>query len=224
MTIYVNEHFLNFMDKYDRIIIDLAPKPLIITYTKDIVITELKEVLEHFYESLVGYCQTGVVCQENAKRVYIEKGYPYFFLYDGETHDSLTNTPNEFVNIYGTFGTSVGYTHHSLPYVKFKVHNQDGRVERYRMAVETTEEDSIQFYVSKLESSLIQMLKERYLYKEVRVPENLLNTYWWDAYNSDPYIPNDDFFGGSTKQKKKTRRRRTKRNSKRNSKRRKSIK
>jgi hypothetical protein len=210
MTISVNEHFLKFMDKYDRIVIDLEPKTLLITYTKDIDINHITDALEHFYESLVGYCRTGVVCQENAQKIYREKGYPYFFLYDGESHDSLNNAPYEFLSLYGISRTSVGYTHHSLPYVKFKVRNPDGRVERYRMAVETTEEDNIQFYIAKLESTLINMLKERYLYKDARVPENPLNTYWWDAYSSDPYIPNDDAFG-KIKKKTKIRRRITKR-------------
>jgi hypothetical protein len=209
MTISVKEHFLNFMDKYHRVVIDISPFSLVVTYTRDIDINNIKDALEHFYESLVGYCNTGVMCQMNAQRIFSEKGYPYFFLYDPSSHDSLSNTPEEFIRTYGTFGNTVGYTHHSLPYVKFRVRTQYGQIERYRMAVETTEENSIQFYVTKTEAELLEMLKERYLYSNITVPKDPLNTYWYDVYGEDPYIPNESAFGRRTKKRRHQKRRRT---------------
>jgi hypothetical protein len=211
MTISVKEHFLNFMDKYDRIVIDISPFPLVVTYTNDININNIKDALEHFYESLVGYCNTGVVCQINAQRIFSEKGYPYFFLYEPSTHDSLRNSPEEFIRTYGNSQTSIGYTHHVLPYVKFRVRKPNGKIERYRIAVETTEYNSMQFYVTKTESKLLKMLKERYLYKNAIVPKDPLNTYSWNIYNEEPYVPDESSFGRTKKRRNRKRRKSIKR-------------
>jgi hypothetical protein len=212
MAISFDEHFTNFMNKYDRIVIDLSPVPLIITYTKDVDVNPIKDALLEFYESLVGYCRTGNVCQVNAQKIYTEKGYPYFYLYDPEYLDSRGDVPTDFLNVYGELGTTIGYTHHVLPYVKFRTRHPDGRIERYRMAVETTLENVIQFYVTKTEGELLEMLKKRYLYNLITVPRDPRNAYWWNFYEEDPYVPDEKEFGGSTKKRRHRKRRRATRN------------
>jgi hypothetical protein len=224
MEVNIEDHFNDFLQKYHR---KVLLGNVLVTYTSDVNIEDVKnEILNISHKIFLSSCERGK-CEINAGKIYNKMQNKTIYLVKSTQHSGfqIPQIPEVFKRIYGNGATSIGSSHHVLPYFKIKVYTGTPEGEkRFYIAVETTEQ-RLQCFVTRTETELLQMLKERYLFNEAHVTdENPNNIVAHQFYISPTYSPDDSAFGG-TKKRKRKRKIKTKRRTLRNlKKRRKSFK
>lgn len=161
----IQEHYSKFMKDF----VAYEHTDYVITATIDVNIVKYLVTFQMLYCQVRHFCKPTMSGIENSVKIFNKRGYPIVCL-----HTANPISENEFPafmeSLYGRKKSMIGATYHVLTYVRVPKIQSPTNQSVY-IAIETTSEDGLQFYIAMTQEDLFKMLKRRYLYDAVEVLE-----------------------------------------------------